>query len=82
MGKLDFLQNSDEKLNVTKQIEDLILPQVIHIDLMRQCINFYNMKMGTALCIPSLCSAEMVRKLADIMLATNNLKTISQYDLE
>ena len=61
-------------------VQDLILPQVIHIELMRQYANFYNARTATALCLPSVCSPSMVREIAAGMLAFNSLKTSMDYD--
>lgn len=77
-----FFQDSPDAVNKTSTLQDLILPQVIHIDLMRQYVNVFNAKMGNALCVPSVCSSRMVRLIADKMLARNNLKTMNDYDQE
>lgn len=80
-----FFKDSPEAVSEssnTTNIQDLILPQVLHIELMRQYMNVLNVKMGTALCIPSVCSGTMVRQIADRMLAKNSLKTTNDYDQE
>lgn len=66
----------------TKDVQDLILPQVIHIELIRQYTTAYKVKIGTALCVPSVCTAKMVRTVADRMLAINGMKTALDYDQE
>lgn len=75
-----FFQDNPNATNTTATIQDMILPQVIHIDLMRQYANVFNVKLGNALCVPSVCSANMVRLIADNMLAKNKLKTTTDYD--
>lgn len=59
-----------------------ILPQLVHIELMRQYVNLYNRRMGTAVCVPSQCTANKVRELADRMLAQTMLKTTLDYEQE
>lgn len=59
-----------------------ILPQLVHIELMRQYVNRYNRRMGTAVCVPSQCTANKVRELADRMLAQSMLKTTLDYEQE
>lgn len=67
-------------INVTTDhLEDLLLPQVIHIELIRQYVNLHDKKIGTAMCVPEMCSHHMVKLIADRMLAKNNMKTID-YD--
>jgi Nose resistant-to-fluoxetine protein, N-terminal domain len=77
----DSPQASSDSFDAT-DIQDLILPQVMHIELMRQYMNVLDVRMGTALCIPSLCTAAIVRRIADRMLSKNRLKTTTDYDQE
>lgn len=77
-----FFKDSPEVSNFTEDTVDLILPQNVHIDLMRQYMNFHNAKLGTALCVPSVCSASRVRLIADKMLAVNSMATTNDYDQE
>lgn len=69
-----------ELLNTT-DIQDTILLQAMHIELIREHMNILNVRMGTALCIPSSCTAAMVRQIADRVLAKKSLKT-TDYDQE
>lgn len=70
-------------VNKTDIQTNMLLPQtMMQIELLRQYINVFNVKLGTALCLPLVCSPEMVRKTADKMLALNNLKTTEDYDQE
>lgn len=62
--------------------EDMFTPQVHHMALMRQYVNFYNVKLSTAMCVPSVCTPEMVRTIADGMLSLNQLKTTLDYSQE
>jgi hypothetical protein len=78
-----FFKDSPETLSDSwnsTDIQDLILPQVMHIELMRQYMNVLDVRMGTALCIPSFCTATMVRTVADRVLSKNSLKTTADYD--
>lgn len=80
-----FFQDSPETtitLSNETDIRDLIFPQILHIELIRQYMNTLQKQMGTALCIPSLCSATMVRQIADRMLAKKGLKTTTNYNQE
>lgn len=66
-------------VTVNSDVEDLLLPIMVHVELMRQYMNFYRVQMGTAICIPSTCSTEMVRAIADAMLSKNSLRTTRDY---
>lgn len=77
-----FYRDAPELENFTSSLADLILPQSAHIELMRQYMNFNKVKVGTAVCVPSLCTASMVRYLVDRMLAANSMKTTNDYDQE
>lgn len=81
---LIFFENDPEanivSLNRTPSIADLILPQVIHIDILRQYMNILDVNMATSICIPSLCTAEMVTKIANKMLVVNGMKTVASYN--
>lgn len=77
-----FFRDSPEVIDKNLTIQDLILPQMIHIDLMRQYINVFNARMGNSLCVPSVCSSRMVRLIADRMLAQNSMKTTTDYNQE
>lgn len=63
-------------------VPEFILPQVTHIDLIRQYLNVKRVRMGTAVCVPSLCNPTMVRIIADKMLASYSLKTTADYSQE
>lgn len=73
-----FFEDSPN-VTVNSEVEDLFLPIMVHIDLMRQYMNFYQVQMGTAICIPTTCSTEMVRFIADAMLSKNKLQTTRDY---
>ena len=81
-----FKKSSENFVNSSTDKQDLNLPQawpqVMHIELMRQYMNVYNSRMGTALCLPSVCSSKMVRQIADRMLSINSLKTTTDYEQE
>lgn len=77
-----FFKDSEKVVNESLRIQDLILPTTVHIELLRQYINFYNQKLGTAMCLPSTCTTAKVRQIADRMLAHNSLKTTRDYNQE
>lgn len=77
-----FFRSTGDGTNTSSTIKDFILPQVVHIELMRQYMNVYNKRMGTALCVPTQCTARKVRELADRMLSSSMLKTTADYDQE
>lgn len=73
-----FFEDSPN-ITVNSEVEDLFLPIMVHIELMRQYMNFYKVQMGTAICIPTTCSTVMVRSIADVMLSKNKLQTTRDY---
>lgn len=60
--------------------DNMFSPQTYHLALMRQYVNFYNVKLSTAMCVPSVCTPEMVRNIADGMLGINSMKTTLDYN--
>lgn len=77
----DNPDTSDEFFNQTN-FSDLILPQIIHIELIRQYMNVQNVKMATSICIPSTCKGSMVTLIANKMLAVNKMRTMKEYNQE
>jgi hypothetical protein len=81
-----FFENDPEAVDVvrnqTSSIADLILPQVIHIDILRQYMNVLKVNMATSICVPSLCTAEKVKVIANRMLRVHKMKTMDFYDQE
>lgn len=72
---------SVEQFNAS-YFEDLILPEVSHVELMRQHMDVVKARMGTALCVPSICTGKMVRQIADRIFAKHNLRTTDDYNQE
>jgi Nose resistant-to-fluoxetine protein, N-terminal domain len=77
-----FFREGNGTKNSSLNVQDLILPQVIHIELIRQYTTAYKVKIGTALCVPSVCTSSMVRTIADGMLAVNGMATTMDYNQE
>lgn len=61
---------------------DMVLSQVMNIKLIREYSSRYQTRLGTALCLPSLCTAEKVREIADTMLGQHGMSTINDYNQE
>lgn len=69
-------KTANRSVNVASRMQnktiDIILSQVMHIR--------YNSRLGSALCLPSFCTAEKVREIADTMLTPYGMKTLSDYE--
>jgi hypothetical protein len=83
---LIFFENDPEstnvRLNFTPSIADLILPQVLHTELIKQYMNVFKVNMATSICVPSLCTGDMVTKIANRMLSVHGMKKSEIYDQE
>lgn len=71
----------DGSFNLT-DISELIFPQIIHVELIRQYMNVQNVKMATSICLPSTCKGSMVTLMANKLLAVNKMRTMKEYDQE
>lgn len=59
---------------------DMILSQVINIKLIKEYTTRYRTRLGSAVCLPSFCTADKVREIADTMLAQYGMKTLGDYE--
>lgn len=68
---------TDVSFNASTDITNMILPQVLHIELLREYMIALNLKMATSICVPSLCTAVKVTEIVNRMLAVHKMRIMA-----